>query len=186
MREKMMLVLVALLTAAATAAAAPPDRWLHVSVVSVDGKGETVHINLPMSLAEKVLPAVHDEHLREGKVTIHGHTNDVDLRAILDAVRTAPDNEYVTVKNRDEDVRVAKAAGNLLIKVHEKHGKGESVEIKVPMPVVQAMLSGHNDEIDILAGLRALSEQGDVELVTVNDESETVRIWTDSRSSSER
>jgi len=186
MKQALTVVMGLLLAAATAMAAAPPDRWLHVSVVSADGKGETVHINLPMSLAEKVLPAIHNNDLREGKVRIHGHCDEVDLRAIFDAVRAAPDNEYVTVKNRDEDVRVAKSAGNLLIKVREKHGKTENVEIKVPMPVVEALLSGGADELDVVAGLRALSAQGDIELVSVSDESETVHIWTDTRSSSER
>ncbi|MGD0694603.1 MAG: hypothetical protein ABSB82_07075 [Terriglobia bacterium] len=184
--KKMMLVVTGFLAAAAIGAAAAPERWLHVSVVSTDPKGDTVHINVPMSLAEKVLPAIHNDQLREGKVRIHGRVDEVDLRAIFEAVRTASDNEFVTVKNRDEDVRVAKSAGNLLIKVHEKHGKAENVEIKVPMAVVEAMLSGGGDEIDVAAGLRALSAQGDVELVSVNDGEETVHIWTDTRSSSER
>jgi hypothetical protein len=48
------------------------------------------------------------------------------------------------------------------------------------------MLSGGGDEIDVAAVLRALSAQGDVELVSVNDGEETVHIWTDTRSSSER
>jgi len=186
MKKMTILSVPAILVAAAIATAAPPERWLHVSVVSADDKGETVHINIPMSMAEKVLPCIHNRDLREGRVRIHGHSEDVDLRAILDAVRTAPDNEFVTVKSRDEEVRVAKSAGNILIKVHEKHGKAENVEIKVPMPVVEAMLSAGGDEIDVAAGLRALSAQGDVELVSVHDGEETVHIWTDTRSGSER
>src|SRR5260370_588134 len=34
------------------------DRWLHVRVISSDAKGETVRVNVPLELAEKVLPAV--------------------------------------------------------------------------------------------------------------------------------
>jgi len=185
MKKSMVLLVGAIVGLSAVAAAADTERWLHVSVVSADEKGETVHINVPLSLAEKVLPAIHNQDLRDGKVRIHGHTDDVDLRAVLDAVRTAPDNEFVTVKSRDEDVRVAKAAGNILIKVHEKHErheKTENVEIKVPMRVVVAMVSSGSDEIDVAAGLRALSEQGDVELVSVNDGEQTVHIWTDTKS----
>jgi len=35
------------------------DRWLHVRVISSDAKGETVRVNVPLELAEKVLPAIN-------------------------------------------------------------------------------------------------------------------------------
>ena len=181
--------LVVLLVAATTVMAAPPDQWIHVRVISTGSKGETVRINVPMSFAEAVLPSLCAEKLREGKMKFGGKIDDVDLRAVFQAVRDSPDNEFVTVEKADESVRVAKAGGNLLIKVRQKHaGKNEdneNVDIKVPLTVVQALLSGNKSELDVLAGIRALSAQGNMELVTVNGQSETVRIWTDTRNSSE-
>jgi len=186
--KKVLLGLVIVSAVAAAGMAAPPDRWLHVSVVSADAGGETVRINVPMSMAEKILPAVCADKFQKGKVKIEGKINDVDLRTIFEAVRNSPDNEFVTVESRDESVRIAKSAGNLLVKVREKevgrHANNQKVDIKVPLSVVQALLSGGGDELDLAAGIRALSAQGDVELVTVNDHSETVRIWTDTHSSS--
>jgi len=55
----------------------------------------------------------------------------------------------------------------------------------VPLTVVDALLSAGNNELDLVAGLRALGSQGDTELVTVKDEKSTVRIWLDSRSTSD-
>src|SRR5271167_922424 len=107
--KKMILASVVIFAVAASVMAAPPDRWIHISVVSADAKGETVRINVPMSFAEKVLPAVCAEKLHQGKLRLEGKFNDVDLRTIFDAVRTAPDNEFITVEKRDESVRVAKA-----------------------------------------------------------------------------
>lgn len=197
MKNKLGFLVGVLIAATITVMAAPPDRWIHVSVLSADSKGETVRINMPMSLAEKVLPTICVDKLNRGKVKVDDKFDEVDLRALFDAVRTTPDSEFVTVENRDESVRVAKSGGNLLIKVREKHGDrhrdnfsdkhhdNQTVDIKVPLTVVQALLSGKSDELDVLAGIRALSAQGDVELVTVNDHSETVRIWTDSRNSFE-
>ncbi len=189
MTNKLMLLSVVLLAAATTAMAAQADQWIHVRVVSADSKGETVSVNVPMSFAEKVIPTICADKFHGGKVRINGHMNDVDLRALFEAIRTTPDNEFVTVKSRDEDVRVAKSGGNLLIHVQEKHADkhtlGDKVEVKVPITVVQALLSGNKDELDIAAGLRALSALGAVELVNVNDNSETVRIWTDTRSSTD-
>ena len=61
------------------------ERWLHVRVICTDGKGETVRVNVPLELAEKVLPAVNHDRLHNGKVKIDNSdiTNDVDLRALM-------------------------------------------------------------------------------------------------------
>lgn len=189
MTKKMILLAGIILALATTVMAAPPDQWIHVRVISTDAKGESIRVNIPMSFAEKILPTICAEKFHDGKVRFDGHINDVDLRTIFEAIRTTPDNEFVTVQSRDEDVHVAKSGGNLLIKVHQKrpnrHGDNENVDVKVPLVVVQALLSGKKDELDIMAGIRALSAQGNVDLVTVNDGSQTVRVWTDTRSASD-
>ncbi|MGB8652937.1 MAG: hypothetical protein WCD23_00320, partial [Candidatus Acidiferrales bacterium] len=82
-------------SAAATAKAAP-ERYLHVKVEQ-GAKGESVNINVPLSMAEKILPAIHQGNLNGGRVTIgQSDINGIDIRTVLDAIRTAPDNEFVT------------------------------------------------------------------------------------------
>lgn len=159
------------------------ERWLHVRVINTNAKGETVRVNVPLDLAEKVLPAIdhdrfHNGHVRIGDVDCNG----VDIRAILNAVSTAKDGEFVTIQKQDADVSVAKKEGYLLVHVHDKdRPKEQRVEVKVPMKVVEALLSGSKDELDVVAGLHALAKQGDVELVSVKDEDNTVRVWVDSK-----
>jgi hypothetical protein len=159
------------------------DRWLHVRVISMDGKGETVRVNVPLELAEKVLPAVNHDRLHDGKVRIDSaRMNDVDLKTILAAIRTAKDGEYVTVQGNDNDVRVAKEGNHLMIHVVDKsNSKKCQVEIKVPMKVIDALLSAGKDELDLVAALHALSAQGDTELVSVKDSENTVKVWLDSK-----
>jgi len=54
------------------------------------------------------------------------------------------------------------------------------------MKVVEALFSAGKDELDVLAALRALSAHGgDTELVSVKDEENTVRVWLDSKNSSD-
>jgi hypothetical protein len=169
-------------------ALAEETKWLHVKVEETGAQGETVRINLPLSLAEKVLPAINTKELRGGKVKMNeAKFKDVDVRAILEALRTAPENEFVTVEGPKENVRVAKSGGNLLVKVHEakEKGKTETVEVSVPFTVVDALLSGTKDELDVLAAVRALGTIGDTVLVTVNDKDSKVRIWVDSRNTTE-
>jgi hypothetical protein len=173
---------------------AKSDQWIHVRVENRDEGGETVRVNVPIDMAVKVLPAIKKDHLRDGKVRIDcAHMDDVDLRAMLDAIRTAKDGEYVTVQSNENDVRVAKNMGYLYIHVTEKNHKKSSeakdakptheskVEVKVPMKVVDALFSSGKDELDIVAALRALSNNGDTELVSVKDSENTVRIWIDSK-----
>lgn len=170
------------------------DRWLHVRVVSKDSSGDTVRVNVPLELAIKILPAINQRHLHGGRVEIcDTHMNDIDLRALLEAVRTTKDGEFVTVQSREDEVRVAKENGYLLVHVRDrKHGRGERktdresrVEVRVPMTVVNALLSGGKNELDLVAAMHALAEHPDTELVTVQDEENTVRVWLDSKNTGE-
>lgn len=166
-----------------SATAEKGERWLHVRVISTDGKGETVRVNLPLQLAEKVLPAVNHDRLHNGKVRIDSaEMNDVDLRALMNAIRTVKEGEYVTVQGDDNDVRVAREGNHLILHVLDKGGsKRSQVEVKVPMKVIDALLSAGKDELDLVAALHVLGEQGDTELVSVKDRESTVRVWLDSK-----
>ena len=178
------------------------DQWIHVRVESKEDHGETVRVNVPIEMAAKVLPAIHDRQLRDGKVRLDGDrmNKDVDLRAILEAVKSSRDGEYVTVQGQQQDVRVAKNNGYLYVHVADKSDgdkatakgtkaagtpRGTKVEVKVPMKVVDALLSAGKDELDIVAALKVLSAQGDTELVTVKDDENTVRVWVDSKNVSD-
>jgi hypothetical protein len=179
-------------TSSTAAASTTPDRWLHVRVMSRDSKGETVRVNVPLEMAEKVLPAINKDRLHNGKVRFDDHEMDgVDLKALLDAVRSSKDGEYVTVQATDSDVRVAKQGGYMFVHVTEKRSSAEKngkpfersrVEVKIPMKVVDALFSAGKDELDVLAALRALSAHGgDTELVSVKSDENTVRVWLDSK-----
>jgi hypothetical protein len=159
------------------------DRWLHVRVISTNDKGDTVRVNVPLDLAVKVLPAIDHDRLHHGKVRI-GCTEceDVDIRTLFDAVKTSKDGEFVTVQSRDADINVAKKDGQFLVHVQDKKKSRDSrVEVKVPMKVMEALLSAGKDELDLVAGLRVLSTQGDMELVSVKDDENTIRVWLDSK-----
>ncbi len=178
--KKVLLTIMVVLTIGVWALAAE-NRWLHVKVEGGE-KAEKVRVNMPLTMAEKVLPAIHTKELRGGRVKVtEAKFKEVDVRAILEALRTASENEFVTVESAQQNVRVAKSGGNLLVKVRDEKGKAGNVEVTVPFTVVDALLSGGKDELDLLAAVRALGAVGDTVLVTVNDEHNKVRIWVDSR-----
>jgi len=194
MMKKTVGVMVGILVFAALAS--PADRWIHIRVIESGPDGDRVRVNIPLSLAEAVLPTIRSDKFCNGKIKVDDHAFDqVDVRALLEAVRKTGDNQYVTVESKDQNVEVAKAGEFLLIKVHEncKHGAKNdqaskaqnTVDIKVPFKVANALLSGPNDELNVLAAVRALDEYQNLELVTVKDGSDDVRIWVDSNNTSD-
>jgi hypothetical protein len=175
------LTVAAVCAAAAPALAAGGERYLHVRVQDAQ-KGESVNVNVPLSMAEKILPAVNHGPLHNGTVTVHeADMNGIDVRAILDAIRTAPDNEFVTVTEKNQNVRVAKSNGNIVIHVRDHENNEENVDVTVPMKVIDALFStAKQDELNVAAALESLADEGSTLLVIVHDASQNVRIWVDS------
>jgi hypothetical protein len=167
-----------------TAPAATSGQWLHVAVDEKGPDGSVVRVNVPIELVTKILPLVHHENLSGGKVKLNlGDENmtAADIRAILDAVRSSRDGEYVTVDGPKEKVRVAKRGGFLLVQATENKEKQQIVEVKLPLAVVDALLSGaQNDELNVAAAIDALAQHGTGDIVTVKGDDSHVRIWIDS------
>jgi hypothetical protein len=158
------------------------DLWIHVYVQEDGDRGETVRVNVPFSLVQKVLPLIRNEHLRDGKVLLPDEIDleGIDLREIWQAVRETADGEFVRVEGSDENVLVAKRDGMLIVNVDDGDDK---VRVRLPLEVIDAMFSGDSlDEIDVLAALRVLGESfPSEEIVTVDDGSTKVRVWIDDR-----
>lgn len=187
-RSMIILSVLALASVAALTAPAPAqelgERWLHIRVDDAEGKGEKVRVNLPLSLAEKVLPAIKTAELREGRLRVGHHgVREVDFRAIVEALKTTRDGEFLTVESEEENIRVAKQGGYLIAQVR---GADQNVDVKVPMRVVEALLDTDDPhELNLTAAVRALAEHGDIIMVDVREKKETVRVWVDSRSRQE-
>jgi len=178
-----LLATLALLALSALPAAAASGRWLHVRV---DGgaRGENVRVNVPIEMIEALLPAIDGEGFEGGHLRIdHADLGDVDLREVLSALRDAPDGDFVTVRSDDDQVRVAKERGLLLVHVDEH--RGDRVRVKLPLEVVDAMLSAGDSRLDLVAGLRALADYDGGDLITVESDDGTVRVWVDSSDSGE-
>ncbi len=161
--------------------AAAADRWFHVHV---EDDGETVNVNVPLSVAEGVLPAIDIDELNGGKLQIDDLDLDgFDLQQMLAALRDAPDANFVTVKSDDESVRVAKEGGFLTVAVEEHGRSGDSVNVRLPMKVVEALVGDRPGELDLQAGLAALADYDGEDLVTVSSRDGNVRVWIDSNQS---
>jgi hypothetical protein len=187
-RRNILLVVATLLLSAAVLTGASVQRWIHVRVESAKGTSGDVSFNVPIEMASAILPAIPSDPEHHGKFNIQASINGADLRALLDSVRNSPDNVFITMERHDAEVSVAKSGRFLLIKIVEKpnaeHHTGKTYAIKVPTSVARALLSGNSDEIDVKAGIHALALEGEVD-VTVNSDKETVRVWTDTKTTSD-
>lgn len=170
--------------------------WLHIRVEE-SRKASKVHVNLPMTVVEAVLkasPAFLEEH---GKIKIgqhHGMTL-ADLRRAWKELAAAGDAELVTVESEDENVRIARK-GDLVQVLVDKRGEPKKanaeaeasptkaatrrseVRVEVPVSLVDALLSGEGDTVNIQAAVAELkNRRGDI--VRVQEDGESVRIWID-------
>ena len=188
MRRNILLIAATVLLSAAVLTGASVQRWIHIRVESARGASGDVSFNVPIEMASAVLPAIPTDREHHGKFNIQASINGADVRALLDSVRNSPDNVFITMERHDAEVSVAKSGRFLLIKIVNKptpeHRSGKTISIKVPTSVVRAMVSGNSDEIDVNAGIHALALEGEVD-VTVNSDKETVRVWTDTRTTTE-
>jgi len=180
---------IALLLMGAAAAEAKTDLWLHIKVH--DGNDDSrVSINLPLSVVQAATPLIPEEARTAGQLRIDGRDLSVqDLRRIWREVQRQPDAAYVTVDEGHTKVRVARSGGYLLIRAADRNDSEDSgrrhaedakhVVVRIPVPVVDALLQGGGDRFDLAAAVAALARTGEGELVTVNGGRETVRMWVD-------
>ena len=160
----------------AGAASATSDLWLHVRVT--EEGGAKVRVNLPITLLEKAVDMVPDEHIsHHGLHFDEHHMSPAELRELWQELKNSPDMTFVTVEEHDEKVRVWKEGGYLYVTCSEDDG--EVVDVKVPFAVVDALLSGDADELNFQAAVEALAAEGAGELVTVTSDDEEVRVWID-------
>lgn len=184
MARKTLIILFALTLALPFSAAAKngkkssEDLWLHVRVEENDEDGEKVRINVPLELVESLLPLVHVNEFHGGKIEMmEWEMDEVDVRAVWKVLSEAKDGEFVTVEGTDQNVVVSKKGGYMYCTVEEEDES--KVDVKVPLEVLDALFSGDDDELDILAAIRAMRDHGPGELVSVTDRDGTVRVWID-------
>ena len=168
----------ALLALAAAAVPAPSasaaDLWLHVSVDETDGA--QVRVNLPLAFLETALRMVPEDELRDGKLVLQDTELSVaELRTLWHSLDAAGDAVLMEVHDKGEHVNVSRRGGYLLVEVDGP----DAVDVRIPGAVVDAMLAGEGDELDLAAALRALAAAGEGERVAVPETDSQVRGWVD-------
>ena len=168
------LISLSILLAAATSLGAS-DLWIHIRVVEGDHRPTSVEVNLPLRLVERLAPMLEDYQHRDAEIHLgHEELNVEELRSIWARVKggeTVIENDTILVLRAD-------SRGDQLV-VTERDG-GDGVEVTLPADVVEALLSGPGDHLDLEAAVRTLTRHGEGELVSATDDGTIVRIWLDS------
>ncbi|HSE42359.1 MAG TPA: hypothetical protein VLH08_16455, partial [Acidobacteriota bacterium] len=139
-----------------------------------------VRINIPLSLVEVMVPLIEEEAIKDGNITINNKDfSTQELKKLWAAIKDEGDAEFLSVEKRGENVRVF-TQGKFLMVQSTKDIEGK-VNIRIPLAIVDAMLSGSGDRLNLAAGVKALRDSGVRELVTVESDDAKVLVWIDDK-----
>ena len=180
MRTTPTLALIALVVFASAAFADEPTTWLNVHVTETSENAD-VRVHLPMDLVLAVLNGISVENFDRGMVDLDLEMADteIDWAQLIQAVRTSPDGEYVTITSDEADVRVVKQAGMMLVDVLEKAHDHAEVQVRIPVSMLDAFSVDEQNRFDVAAFLRSFDERPDGELVRVTSNEANVRVWVE-------
>jgi len=150
--------------------------WLHVRIDEPE-KRSRVHLNLPLPAVEAALKAAPDSIAVDGGTPLARDMNVERLRRQWKELATTRDAELVEVLAEEERQHVRKEDGRLVIHLEDDR-KAKIVHLDLSGPVVDALLSGGDQELNIRAAVAHLRTlRGEV--VNLRDHDATVRVWID-------
>ncbi len=137
-------------------------------------------VNLPISLVESALPMIESAgEIEDGRIVIDDSDIRIeDLRRVLDQLHASPDATFAEVETDTERIVFFKDGAYLRVET-DATAEGTEIRARFPITVLEALLSGPENQLDVAAALRALAEHGPGDLVTVRDHDATVRVWID-------
>jgi len=162
-------------------ALAQDRQWVHVRVAS-EGE-EKFNLNVPLSLIDTVLPMIEDKEFgsrRSHGVRWENHEWTLEeLRELWNAVKQERGYDLATFGNRDSEVRLF--LDEKYLRVESEDSSRDRVSARIPISVVDALLSGSGERLDLSAAIDALKQLGSDELISVEAERGSVQVWIDAQ-----
>ena len=188
MTRRILSSLLLLLFLALPALAAEKIRWIHVRVQEGGVDGESVHVNVPLSLVDGVLTLL-EEKQRDATFRFDDSEIDrVELQRILTQLREAPEEAEILLEKGGDRVWFSRSGDRLLIRVdeershHAERSRGAETRILIPMKLADALVA--SPEMDLKSVIRSFEGDGEI-LVVDGEDDTTVRVWIDEKSRSE-
>ena len=177
-----------------------PQPWVHV-----DMSGRTsMSLNLPLAAIEAALAMAPEAIVdRDGQLQLGGERQIpvAAIRAAWTQLRDAGDVEIANIQEEEQSVRIAREGDTILVDVtgtdddaepeddadeHDGDGDGDGhgrgfvgeVQVRVPVSVVDALLSGAGETLDVRAAIQQLSALRG-EMVQVIHPDARIRVWID-------
>ncbi len=154
------------------------EPWIHVEISG--DSGANVNLDLPLAAVTAMLALAPETIVQDGQLQLGDSEVSVSaIREMWRELRAAGDVEFVTIQQDDQDVRIARQGDMILVNVTDRDGNGdEEVRVEIPVPVVDALLSGDGDTLNIRAAADELSMLRG-ELVRVIESDNNIRVWID-------
>ncbi|MGD8329946.1 MAG: hypothetical protein PVJ49_10965 [Acidobacteriota bacterium] len=183
-RALIVLAMAGILLTGGVAFAQQQSPWLHIRVTETGDDGARVNVNLPVSLvqvfADIAEEEIQDELSGRGQhIDVHLDHHDVqiaDIRRAWQELRSAGDADFIEVEDGDDYVKISRAGDKVTIQFDERGGD-ERGRIDVPVSVVDALLEGEGEQLNVRAALDQMIAMADGEIVFVENGDTTVRIW---------
>ena len=130
-----------------------------------EGADFDANINLPLSAVAPLLSLVPHGALSDRLLDPAGDEVNVGaMRDLRRAIAGVGEAEFVAVDGEDETVRIARTGDRINVQVQEcDEDGGETVDIRIPVAVVNALLSGDGETLNVHAAVEQLGElRGDI------------------------
>ena len=154
------------------------NSTLHIRVQ--EGELERLSLNLPVSVISAVLPLVEDKvrHLTGENIEMGGQDFGIaELREIWNALKADGSYELANIQTGEENIRILLDENSLFIDTDE--ASKEQIHVRIPVQVVDALLSGTGDELNLSEALETLASIGESDLIEVQASDAHVRVWID-------
>jgi hypothetical protein len=183
-RALVVVALAALVLSTGVVYAQEQAPWLHIRVTEAGEDGAKVSVNLPISLVQVFADIAEKEIEKElsGQgshidLDIDRHDIEIaDIRRAWTELSNAGDAEFVEVEEGDEYVKISRTGNTILIEFDDTDGD-ESGRVEVPVSVVDALLAGEGERLNVRAAIDEMIASSSGEIVFVEDGDTTVRIW---------
>ena len=157
-----------------------PQPWIHVEVSGGDDDAN-VSVNLPLAAAEVLVSMIPPDRIGGGEIQLTDSGVSVSIPALRKTWRQlmdAGDAEFITIEHENDTVRVARSGDEIEVRMARGGDGGETAEMRLPVAVVDALLSGDGDTLDLRAAVEQLGRlRGDI--VRVREDDRSIRVWID-------
>jgi hypothetical protein len=177
-RRALPAALAALLLALPAAALDRGTPWLHVRVDDPGADGAHVRVNLPLALVEAVVAILPRDAGGEARIVIgDGEMTVAELRRQWRELgrRGRP----LEVRDDEQLTRLQRRGDRLVIETRDLDRPGERTRVQISSAVVEALLSGHGERLDLAAAVRALADAGSGTVLALTEDGGRVEIWVD-------